>query len=97
MKKLKVFSVLCLIALLMSSCADEKTIDGVTYRPYGLLNQETCKNDSVQYEISGWAVASGIVFFECIIPPIYTFGYNLWEPVGLKNEYDKGGVKGVVK
>lgn len=80
------------------SCADNKTIDGVTYRPYGLLNQETAKNDSIQYEVSGWAVFSGVVFFEAVVPPIYTFGYNLWEPVGKKKDYvTNPSIKGVVR
>lgn len=84
------------ILLILSSCADNKTINGHTYRPYGLLNQETCKNDSVQYEISGWAVFSGIVFVECIAPSIYVFGYNLYEPVGMKKDYLGNPSKGVV-
>jgi hypothetical protein len=70
-----------------------KTIDGVTYRPYGLLNEETCKNDSIQYQISGIAVISSIIFVELIIPPVYTFGYNLYEPVCKKS---KNKMKGVV-
>ena len=78
------------------SCAEEKTIDGVTYRPYGLLNEKDCKNDKVLYEVSGWAVFSGVVFFELIVPPIYAFGYNLFEPVGLKNDQNPE-LKGVVK
>lgn len=85
------------IAFVMASCADEKTIDGITYRPYGLLNEDICKNDSIQYQVSGWAICSGVIFFELIVPPIYTFGYNLWEPIGKKGDYRKGIVKGVVK
>ena len=90
MKKLKFISIaiLFMTILLIQSCADSKKLeDGKTYRPYGLLNQENCKNDSVQYTISGWAVASGVIFFECIIPPIYTFGFNLYEPVCLKKNF----------
>lgn len=82
--------------LLFSSCADEKTIDGVTYRPYGLLNESTCKNDSIQYEISGEAVLSGIIFSECLVPPVYVFGYNLYELIGLKKDYKDSKIKGVV-
>jgi hypothetical protein len=92
----KLFIVLIGLVVLITSCADKKTINGVTYRPYGLFNESTCKNDSIQYETSGWAVASGIVFFEVIVPPIYTFGFNLYEPVGLKKDYQKGKIKGVV-
>ena len=83
--------------LTISSCAESKTIDGVTYRPYGLLNETTCKNDSIQYQASGWAIVSGIVFCETIVVPVYTFGFNLYEPVGKKKDYIKGDIKGVVK
>lgn len=96
MKSLKIAAVLASLFLVitLSSCADNKVIDGVTYRPYGLLNSDECKNDSIQYEVSGWACFSGIVFCEVIVPPIYTFGYNLFEPVGKKAKNSK--LKGVV-
>ena len=93
MKKL---TVLLVAILSLASCADSKTIDGVTYRPYGLLNESTQKNDSIEYQISPWAVCSGIVFVEMVVPPIYTFGFNLWEPVrkkGPQGDLEKGIVK----
>lgn len=82
--KTKFFALVVLVGLLFTSCAEEKTIDGVTYRPYGLLNESTQKNPDINYEVSGWALCSGIVFVETIIVPVYVFGYNLWEPVGKK-------------
>lgn len=94
----KLLSILGIATLLLTSCADNKTINGKTYRPYGILNEETCKNDSIQYEISGEAIVSGIIFCVLIVPPIYTFGFNLWQPVGLKKDYQNGGIiKGVVE
>lgn len=93
----KLLSLLLISVILFTSCADHKTIDGETYRPYGFLNEETCKNDSIQYQVSGWAVASGVIFCEMIIPPIYTFGYNLWEPVGKKSDFNTKNIKGIVK
>jgi hypothetical protein len=93
MKKL---AVLLVVLVSLISCADNKTIDGVTYRPYGLINESTTKNDSIEYEISLPAVCSGIVFVEMIVPSIYTFGFNLWEPVrkkGEKNDREKGIIK----
>ena len=91
--KTKIFALVLLVGLLFVSCAEDKTIDGVTYRPYGLLNEDTQKNPNINYEVSGWAVFSGIVFSETIIVPIYTFGYNLFEPVGIKSaDASKNGV-----
>lgn len=91
----KLFLIL-VTALMLVACADEKTINGVTYRPYGLLNESTCKNDSVEYEISMAAVISSVLFCEVIVPPIYSVGYNLWEPVGLKKDYRNNSLKGVI-
>lgn len=91
--KTKILALVLLIGFLLASCAEEKTIDGVTYRPYGLLNEDTQKNPNIEYEVSGWAVFSGVVFFETIIVPIYTFGYNLYEPVGKKSsDPSKNGI-----
>lgn len=99
-EKHSLFIILLITIVLFSltSCADSKTINGKTYRPYGLFNQESAKNDSVYYEVSGWAVFSGVVFMEALfIPTIYTFGFNLWEPVCLKSEIDHDPNKGVVR
>lgn len=82
--KTKIIALVLLVGLLFVSCAEEKTIDGVTYRPYGLLNEDTQKNPNINYEVSGWALFSGIVWVETVIVPVYVFGYNLWEPVGKK-------------
>jgi len=91
----KIFIIL-LVSTLLTSCADTKVIGNKEYRPYGLINENDCKNDSIQYEISYAAVISGIVFSEMMfIPTIYTFGFNLYEPVCKKSEYNTKN-KGVV-
>ena len=92
----KVFVLVTLVAVLFVSCADEKTINGTTYRPYGLLNESTCKNDSIQYEISMAAVITSVLFCEVIIPPIYSVGFNLWQPIGLKRDINQE-LHGVVR
>jgi len=95
MKKI-IVTLAAIVAL--TACADKKTIDGVTYRPYGLINEGSCKNDSIYYEVSGWAATSGVIFSEFFfIPTIYTFGYNLWEPVCKKSEINKNPKAGVIR
>jgi len=95
MKKLVPF---LLLILVLTSCAKDKTINGVTYRPYGILNEGSCKNDSIYYEVSGPAVFSGIMFSEAfLIPTFYTFGYNLYEPKSTVNEHTYSPDKGVKK
>jgi len=79
---------MCLVLL---SCADNKVIDGKEYRPYGLMNEDECKNDSIHYEVAIDATISGILFSELLfIPPIYVFGYHWYEPVCKKSEFKKG-------
>lgn len=94
----KVIVSLAVIATVLASCAKSKTIDGVKYRPYGFINESSCKNDSIHYEVSGWAAASGIIFSEAfLIPTVYTFGYNLWEPIAKNSEIENNPNKGIVK
>lgn len=79
---MKLLISLCLLIFLFSSCAQDKVIDGNKYSTYGLFNEKDLKNDSISYEVSGWAVVGGIVFIETIIWPVYVVGWDLWEPVG---------------
>lgn len=83
MKKISLLSIFAL--LILSSCCDNKVINGVKHRPYGLLNPEE-KVDSIQYRIPAAPFIAGIFFAEMIAPPIYIFGYNMYEPVGIKQK-----------
>jgi major membrane immunogen (membrane-anchored lipoprotein) len=81
--------------LALAACgADDKTIDGVTYGTYGLVNKEEMRNPNIQYEISGWSIFWSIVFSETIIAPVYFIGWDLYQPVGKK---DPNAVPGQVK
>jgi len=77
MKKLLI---LLFSVVVLSSCAEEKNINGTVYKPYGLLNPEV-RVDSVQYSISPGSVICAIVFSETIIAPVYIVGWDLYEPV----------------
>lgn len=68
----KILSLL-FVVILLSSCAEEKNIDGTVYKPYGILNPEV-KSDSVQYSISQGSVICAIVFSETIVAPFYIVG-----------------------
>lgn len=94
MKKLLIILTSCFILV---SCADNKTINGTTYRPYGFINEKSCKVDSVHYEFCGTAALCGIVFSGfLLIPTVYTFGYNLYEPKCMKKDF-KPGQDGIIK
>lgn len=72
------------ITLGLSSCAQDANFNGVHYETYGLFNEEDCKSDSVYYEISASSVIWSILCAETIIVPVYNVGWNLWQPVKLK-------------
>ena len=72
--------------MLLTACgADEKTINGVTYGTYGLVNKDDMRNPNIQYSLSGWSIFWSIIFVETIIAPIYFIGWDLYEPVGVKD------------
>lgn len=85
----RIAAMAALVAL--AGCAEKQTIAGHTYEPYGLLNADDKKNPDVAYEVKWSGVVGAVVFCELIIPPIYVFGFDLFEPVGMKT-----GVKGEV-
>lgn len=88
MKKLAILAMALMI--LISSCASSRTfqIDGQTVeiKPYGWANKEARYNDQVVYEVSlGNAIWSAIGF-ETIVLPIWLTGWQLFQPVRLKEE-----------
>jgi len=91
MKHIKYIIVIILAAFMLVSmlgCADSKEINGKTYRPYGLINETECRNDSIHYEVAIDATISGILFSEIfLIPTFYVFGYHLYEPTMTNRQY----------
>lgn len=86
MKNIKSILIALILIVIISSCADKKTINGITYEPYGIANMETKKVDSVVYEIpaANWIV--GVICCPSILIPGYIIGWDLFEPVSLKTK-----------
>lgn len=89
MKKVFIF---CAFILLLSSCAEEKTfkVDNTNYikaEPYGWANSDAKKIDGVVYQVSAGNIFWSIIFSETIVIPIYLTGWQLFEPVRLKNAH----------
>lgn len=78
-------------SMLLSGCADTKTICGVTYDSYGLFNADDKKNPDIQYKLVIGNLIWGVLLFETIIAPVYFFGFSIMEPVG-----PKPNVKGAI-
>ena len=69
---------------LLSGCAGERNINGKTYPPYGLCNENARKVEGVTYEVSAGSVICAIIFSETVIVPVYVVGWDLFEPVAEK-------------
>jgi len=93
MKLLKTTIIILLSSLLMS-CAEPKTFTDnngkkFTAVPYGIGNETSVKLDTVVYQISSGNVIWSIIGCETIVVPVVLVGYQLWEPVRLKDKNGK--------
>lgn len=94
----RLISILVLITLI--GCADEKTFylndpiiaatNGDTIRaihaePYGWANYEARKDKNVIYEVCIGNVIWSVVGIETIFIPVWLSGWELYEPVKLKD------------
>lgn len=84
MKKLLI--VLICSLLLFSACSSPKVINGVKYDTYGLINQDENKNPNIKYKVVWGNVIWGAILVETVVAPIYFFGFDLFEPVGVKTD-----------
>jgi len=83
-RSLVLLLVMTTLSLSIAGCGDQMTIKGVTYPTYGVLNEDENKNPNVVYRVSMSNVIVGIIFSETIIVPVYIIGWDLFEPIGLK-------------
>ena len=81
------------ISALFTSCADSKKMvikgEEVTVEPYGWANQEVQYNENVVYQINGGNIVWDILLCETIIVPVWLTGWQLYEPVKVKDGMDK--------
>ena len=70
--------------MLLAGCSSSMTIDGVEYKPYGLINQENVKAPGIKYEPCWGNIVWGALLIETVIGPIYFYGMDMFEPVGKK-------------
>ena len=85
----RIIAATIMTALMLSACAQEKTIDGVRYRPYGLANESSRHNPKIRYELVAGNVFWAVVLCETIIAPIYFVGFSLFQPVGKTTDEPK--------
>jgi hypothetical protein len=83
--KLSTITALVASALMLTACADPKVINGTTYQPYGIANEEAHKNPNIVYQVDKTSVILAVIFCETLIIPVYVVGWSLYEPVGPKD------------
>ncbi len=84
-KRISIFIVIILVIVTISGCSQNAIFNGVEYKTHGLINKSEIRNPNIRYKIVWGNVFLGIIFAETIIIPIYIFGYDLYEPIGVKN------------
>lgn len=68
-----------LLVVALSSCANSKKIDGITYESYGIFNDEK-KNPKIKYNIVWGNVLWSVILSETIIAPVYFIGFSISKP-----------------
>lgn len=91
MKKLP--SYLLALVLLFTSCASSRTfqIGGqqTVVQPYGWVNKKARYNENVVYEINAGNVVWSILGVQTVVLPVWLTGWQLFEPVKVKEETNK--------
>lgn len=81
------------LVFLLGGCANEKDLklNGQikTFEPYGWANHQHIKNDSIIYQVNVGNVVWDIIACETIVVPVWLTGWELYEPVRVKTQYEK--------
>lgn len=85
-------TLLILTAIILTGCADNKdlVLNGKlqTFEPYGWADIDELKNDSIHYKINTGNVVWSIVGVETVFLPVWLTGWQIYEPVSVKKEYE---------
>lgn len=90
MKKIKILFLCLILASLFTSCAEPKTFkdksgNQFTAEPFGWANENSQMKDTVVYEVNAGNIIFSIIFSETVIVPVILTGWQLYEPVRLKD------------
>lgn len=81
MKKIFAAFMALILAVMLSGCANDVSVNGKTYPAFGIVNDDAQRDPNVKYQISFGSVVVAVLFLETIVVPIYVIGWDLWEPV----------------
>ena len=89
----KFIAALCISAMLaLTACGHPLETPTKTYPTYGYLNVDDNKSKNVCYEVSTGNIVWSVILSETIIAPVYFIGFDLFNPVSLKNAKGECGV-----
>ena len=81
----KILCILFCSLFLFTGCAHDLTVNGTTYKSYGLFNASSEQNPNIEYSVSVGNLVWSIILFETVVMPIYFFGFSIMNPVRFKN------------
>lgn len=86
----KLFVLLVMAVIMLSSCADSKTllINGkeTVVKPYGWADSQDVKVPGVVYKVNVGNIIWSVILSETIVIPVWLTGWQLMEPVKVKVE-----------
>jgi len=90
MRTIKILFLCLILTSLFTSCAEPKSFkdksgNEFTAKPFGWANENSQMKDTVVYEVNAGNVILSIIFSETVIVPVILTGWELYEPVRLKD------------
>ena len=82
MKRFISILLVAVMVLVTIGCANPKTIDGITYDTYGLVNEGEKRNDDIEYRLVTGNIVWSVILSATVVAPLYFVGWSLYEPVG---------------
>jgi hypothetical protein len=84
MKKIIAIFAMLFLAAFLSGCAQDTNLGGKTYQAFGIINDDVYRDPNVKYEVSFGSCLVALIFFETLIIPAYVIGWDLYQPVAIK-------------
>ena len=78
---------LCMVAMLACGCARSKVINGKTYEPVGMFDQDE-RSPKIHYKVSVGNVVWSVLLIETVVVPIVLIGWYIQNPVCTVEEFE---------
>ena len=82
----KIISIIIILSMILICCGGSIRVNNVKYRTYGVLNRADEREEFIEYKPIWGNIALGAAFFWTYFAPIYFYGFDMMEPVGVKDQ-----------